>query len=265
MPRTTTASFPSVELHNRSGKGPVVILCEHASPDIPEPYHDLGLDPAHRFSHAAWDPGARDVAMALSRALDAPLVASRVSRLVYDCNRPPEAASAMPERSEVVDVPGNRNLTEAQRAQRIESVYRPFCTAVTQRLEERAASHLPTALITVHSFTPDYHGKPRTVEIGILHDADRRLADAMLAQSHRLAHRQIRRNDPYGPEDGVTHSLKLHGIGHGLANVMIEIRNDLLGTPADASTMADELLLLIEPALAELGFEIPIRGDAHDA
>ena len=256
---------PSVEIHNRQGSGSAVILCEHASHHIPPCYHGLGLKSEHRRSHAAWDPGARAVAVRLSAMLDAPLVASRISRLVYDCNRPPEAPSATPERVEIIDVPGNRGLTKDKRSARVEAVYRPFCKAVTQVITERAAHHFPTVLITIHSFTPRFHGQVRVVEIGILHDDDPRLAEAMLAQAPRLPHRRIRRNAPYGPEDGVTHSLKRHGIGNGLANVMIEIRNDLLATLQGADTLAQELCQLIRPALAALG-EMPAAGeDRQDA
>ncbi|WP_280546612.1 N-formylglutamate amidohydrolase [Halomonas sp. 11-S5] len=258
-------SSPSVEIHNRQANGPVVILCEHASHHIPEPYHDLGLNPAHRCSHAAWDPGARTVAVKLSEMLHAPLVASRISRLVYDCNRPPEAASAMPQRVEIIDVPGNHKLTAAQRSARVEAFYRPFCDAVTSVLVEREAHDIPTVLITIHSFTPNFHGRARAVEIGILHDADQRMADAMLAHSQLLPHRRIQRNVPYGPEDGVTHSLKLHGIDNGLANVMIEIRNDLLATREGEDTLARELSQLILPALVTLGFEPSPREGKPDA
>ncbi len=51
----------------------------------------LGL-PAHELErHIAYDIGAEQVARGLSKRLDAPLVLQRYSRLVYDCNRPPEA------------------------------------------------------------------------------------------------------------------------------------------------------------------------------
>ncbi|SDN60703.1 N-formylglutamate amidohydrolase [Vreelandella arcis] len=265
MGSETEQSHPSVEIRNRHANGPVVILCEHASCHIPLKYQGLGLEPDHRHSHAAWDPGARGVAVKLSKVLHAPMVASRVSRLVYDCNRPPEAASAMPERSEIIDIPGNCNLTAAQRADRVEAVYRPFCDAITSVLASRNAQTIPTVLMTIHSFTPSFHGQARDVEIGVLHDADRRMADAMLAQSHRLPHRNIQRNAPYGPEDGVTHSLKLHGIGNGLPNVMIEIRNDLLATPAEEDCIAQELLQLIDPALATFGVSLPPQGGKQDA
>lgn len=265
MSSASDPSYPSVEIHHRHGQGAVVILCEHASHHIPACYRALGLAPAYRRSHAAWDPGARGVAVSLSERLDAPLVASRISRLVYDCNRPPEAESAMPVCVEVIEVPGNRGLDAAQRAARVEAVYRPFCEAVTEVLAERRARAIPSVLITIHSFTPRFHGERREVEIGILHDADRRLADAMLAQAHRLGQRCIRRNDPYGPEDGVTHSLELHGIGQGLANVMIEVRNDLLATPEDQRGIAEELCRLIVPALASLGAEFIVGEGAADA
>lgn len=243
---------PVVEILNPQGTGAALILCEHASNHIPEKYHGLGLSADARQSHAAWDPGARAVSLNLSKALDAPLVASRISRLVYDCNRPPEAASAMPEKSELIEVPGNRNLSAADRAERTQSIYTPFCQAVTDMIAARQNAGLSTALITIHSFTPIYFGIPRDVEIGILHDSDTQLGDAMLARAAQLPHRQVLRNQPYGPADGVTHSLKIHGLAHGLPNVMIELRNDLLQNPADESTMTDELLTLLRPALADL-------------
>lgn len=242
----------SVEVVHPEGAGGVLLLCEHAARHIPARYNGLGLDAVARDSHAAWDPGARAVALELSRALDAPLVASRVSRLVYDCNRPTEAETAMPQKSELIEVPGNRDLTPAQREERTETVYRPFCAAVSDMIATRRARGLSTVLITIHSFTPIYFGAWRETEIGILHDSDSRLADAMLAGADRLPERRIARNDPYGPEDGVTHSLRLHGIANGLPNVMIELRNDLVGDEAGVAAMAQELMTLIAPALDAL-------------
>ncbi|AWI82956.1 N-formylglutamate amidohydrolase [Alloyangia pacifica] len=235
------------------GRGPALVLCEHASNAIPARYDGLGLHEEDRRSHAAWDPGALALARRLAEALDAPLVSGTVSRLVYDLNRPPEAASAMPTKTETVDVPGNIGLSPEERARRTREVYDPFCAAVTGTVVTRKTLETPFALITVHSFTPCWFGVPREVEIGILHDADSRLADRMLDEASRLPGRCIARNDPYGPEDGVTHSLKLHGIANELPNVMIEVRNDLLADQTGIETIAGELLTLLRPALAGLG------------
>ena len=236
----------AVEILNPDGRGRVVLLCEHASNHIPAEYDALGLSSEAQVSHAAWDPGARALTVLLSEALDAPAVMSRVSRLVYDCNRPPEAPGAMPEKSELIEVPGNKDLSQAAREARTRAVYEPFCKAVSAVLDAR---NRDAVVVTIHSFTPVYFGQARAVEMGLLHDEDSRLVDAMLEQAHRLGHRRIARNDPYGPEDGVTHSLKRHALSRGLANVMVEIRNDLIKTQDDVATLADEVLTLLHPAL----------------
>lgn len=235
-----------MNIENGDASSSIVLVCEHASAYIPDVFENLGLDAGHLTSHAVWDPGAYAVAVGLAERLDAALVSSGVSRLVYDCNRPPEAKDAMPERSEVVDVPGNLGLSEAERQMRVDAYYRPFQAA----LRGQIAKTNDPVVVTIHSFTPTYHGEMRAVEIGILHDTDPRLADAMLqiAPDHSQAITQ--RNAPYGPEDGVTHTLKEHALTYGHLNVMIEIRNDLIATKADQTAMAAMLAPWITAALA---------------
>ena len=242
----------SVEITNPDGQHDVVLACEHASAAIPAQFHDLGLSPDARYSHIAWDPGALITAQFISKLLDAPLVHSRVSRLVYDCNRAPSSLSAMPETSEIYSVPGNRNLSEQERDRRAQSYYVPFRDALSKTL---AAKQHPPVLVTIHSFTPNYHGRQREVEIGILHDSDTRLADALLKVAVTDESENdyiIRRNEPYGPDDDVTHTLQNHAIPANYLNVMIEIRNDLLSTSEACEVVAKSLARWLEKALKKL-------------
>ncbi|QCO55840.1 N-formylglutamate amidohydrolase [Pseudorhodobacter turbinis] len=239
----------AVDVVNPEGKSRVVLLCEHASNRFPEVFGDLGLAADDIESHAAWDPGALALAKRLSQHLDAPLVASTVSRLIYDCNRPPEAPSATPVKSELIEVPGNADLSPAEKAQRVAEVYDPFCAAVAKVLDARDAG---TIVVTVHSFTPVYFGQHRKVELGLLHDKDSRLVDLMLEQRAALPHRVVERNQPYGPDDGVTHSLQKHAVSRGCPNVMLELRNDLLTTDENVETIANEILTLLIPAIEKL-------------
>lgn len=236
-----------VETIRPGASSPVVLVCEHASARIPDAYDALGLAAEDRFSHAVWDPGAEALARAMSSDLDASLVAGRVSRLIYDCNRPPTSERATPDRSELIPVPGNFGLTSTQRATRTEAVYDPFKAAVAAALD----AHKDPVLVTVHSFTPTYFDKPRLTQIGLLHDTDARLVDAMLAHAAPLRWR-VDRNAPYGPGDGVTHTLQAHALPRGIANVMIEVRNDLLTTDQAVTDMAAALTTLLKPALADL-------------
>jgi predicted N-formylglutamate amidohydrolase len=240
---------PAARVLNPRGHAPAVLVCEHASRFIPAALGGLGLDDNAARSHAAWDIGALELSVELMGALDAPLVHSRVSRLAYDCNRPPSRDDAMPKTSEVFAVPGNMGLTEDQRSQRIREVYYPFRHLLASTLDARP---IPPVLITIHSFTPVYQGQSRSVELGILHDDDTRLADVMLGLADNHTQFVTRRNEPYGPQDGVTHTLRKHGISNNLLNVMIEIRNDLIATGEQCRVMAKMLHGLIVESLAQV-------------
>jgi predicted N-formylglutamate amidohydrolase len=236
-----------VALENSDARGRVILVCEHASRRLPKTLGTLGLTQEALESHIAWDPGALAVSRNMAKSLDATLVFQRFSRLVYDCNRPPESPAAMPEKSEVFDISGNIGLDQAARDARTEALYFPFREKLSRLVESRIAAGRAPVIVTMHSFTPVYFGKPRAVEIGILHDSDARLADAMLAAAGTQSLYNIRRNEPYGPEDGVTHTLKEHGLSNGLLNVMIEVRNDLIRDEVDQGVVADYLAgLLIE-------------------
>ena len=220
------ATMPDSVVNTRHphGRSAVLLVCEHASRFIPDGLSNLGLDADSAQSHIAWDPGALAVARQLSDSLDATLIAQNVSRLVYDCNRPPESDQAIRPVSEVYNIPGNAALTASQRNERTDYIYRPFQKALAEAVRTRPQ----TVLVTIHSFTPIFNGAPRAVEVGILHDTDPRMADVMLEAASIDPTFKVERNAPYGPEDGVTHTLVEHALPRGLLNVMIEVRNDLL-------------------------------------
>lgn len=267
IPSDDDQSDSAVEVFNGSGAAPFLIVCEHASNFIPDDYAGLGLDGAGSNAHVAWDPGALGTARRVAEALGAPLVASRMSRLLHDCNRPAASPEAMPARSEAWIIPGNAGLTEAERQARARRIYVPFHEAVTKQLDRLCGQDDAPALITIHTFTPVYFGQVREVEIGILHDADSRLADAMLAIAGgaRSSH-DVRRNEPYAAVDGVTHTLKVHALPRGLANVMIEVRNDLVSTEGEQASMGDWLAHWIAEAAATIragmSGSIEMRGGA---
>jgi predicted N-formylglutamate amidohydrolase len=210
---------------NGGGRSPFVLVCEHASNRLPKSLGTLGLPESELQRHIAWDIGAEQVARLLSRRIDAPLVLQRYSRLAYDCNRPPDSADAMPEISETTDIPGNRHLSPDDKLMRTREIYRPFHATIADLLDRRAAEGTRSVVVTIHSFTPVYKSQPRAVELGILHDRDRGLADKLITSFPTV---DARLNEPYGPDDGVLHTLNLHAAPRALRHAMIEIRNDFL-------------------------------------
>jgi predicted N-formylglutamate amidohydrolase len=188
------------------------------------------------------------VAKRMSVQMDAPLVHGGVSRLVYDCNRPPEAPGAMPSRSEDIDIPANARMTPDEHQARIDRVYQPFREALSKLIRQHRATL--ELMVTVHSFTPVYLGKRRQVELGILHGVDDRFAAAMMAHKAVENPYVTMLNQPYSAADGVAHTLDVQALPNGLLNVMIEVRNDLIRTPAQQAAVADCLVPWIEHTLS---------------
>ena len=251
MPQVAVEPFvPVIERADATGR--FIFVCEHASNHIPSAYGTLGLDEDQRRAHIAWDPGALGVARRLADLLSGVLIHAPVSRLIYDCNRAPDMAGAMPTRSELHDIPGNTALSVQERLARTEAVYLPWVSTLHSLIARRIASGLNPVVVTIHSFTPVYFGKKRLVEFGIIHDEDRSLSVAVLTAAQKLTRLNAQLNAPYSAADDVTHTLRLHATPYGLPNVMPELRNDLIATPDAQETMAAQLAPVLNMGLAEI-------------
>ncbi|MCC0039175.1 MAG: N-formylglutamate amidohydrolase [Brucellaceae bacterium] len=242
-----------VAIERPQGGSRILLVCEHASNRMPRSLGTLGMVADALESHVAWDIGALGVSLRLSEILDATLIHQRYSRLVYDCNRPPEATDSIPEKSEVFHIPANANLTLDERRDRARVLYTPFQEAIGAELDRRVAERREKpVLVTVHSYTGRYFGADRDPATGILHDEDSRLADAMLDIASRTSGVAYRRNHPYGPEDGVTHTLRRQALPRGIPNVMIEICNAHIADEAGQDEWAERLADLLTAAIERL-------------
>jgi predicted N-formylglutamate amidohydrolase len=249
----TAALFDSpFAIHNGNGCGALVLVCEHASNRVPERYRRLGLSENDLQRHIAWDMGALEVAQACAERLDAPLVHATWSRLLLDLNRPLDADDSIVAHSEDTPIPGNHELATDERRLRQDAIYQPFHRALEQLIDARLAHGQATALLSVHSFTPRYHGFARPWHVGVLAERDRRLADDLLTAFRADPDLCVGDNQPYAPKQGVYHSMDRHGQQRGLACAMIELRNDLIAHATTQRAWADRLCAALTPALARL-------------
>jgi predicted N-formylglutamate amidohydrolase len=239
-----------IEITPRDGS--LVLICEHASNAFPPDWGDLGLTEAERSAHIAYDPGALALAEQLAILLDATLISAKVSRLIYDLNRPPHSSGAMPETSERHAIAGNRALPDAARIARTTAIYVPFHNAVRAHIAERLAARRVTQIVTVHSFTPVYFGAQRETEFGVIHDLDSDLAHAIVEIAQTTTSLKTELNQPYSAADEVTHTLALHATAMRIPNAMLEIRNDLIATSETQAAMAQTLAPVLRAALARL-------------
>ena len=237
---------------NPQGRGPFVILCDHASNRIPDAFQSFGFAEDALQTHIAWDRGALSVARILSAKLDAPLFWPDTSRLIIDCNRAPDASSLIVTESEGRPVPANRVLSKEERSRRFDHIHAPYHDAIDSCLDRRRADRRPTALIAIHSFTPVYFGKARPWQVGILFDDDRRLADLLIGGFESDPALTVGVNEPYSPADGVYYTLRRHAQPQGLPSVMIEIRNDEIGDEASQRSWAEQLADILFAATPRL-------------
>jgi predicted N-formylglutamate amidohydrolase len=241
---------PAFELLNDAGRAPVLIVCDHASRAVPRRLHGLGLDEAVLMRHIGWDIGAAEVARRLCAALDAPAVLSGYSRLVVDCNRFPEHASAIPEVSDGVPVPGNRGLAETDRARRLAACFEPYHRAIARRLAAFAARGISPAILSVHSFTPVMNGAARPWHIGVLWDRDPRIPVPLMARLGADPNRIVGDNQPYSAREPVGYTMRAHADPAGLPHALLEIRQDLIDTASGAEEWAAILAECLHPILA---------------
>ena len=241
---------PPFTVHNEGGKAPLLLLCDHASRAVPCLLGDLGIGDAELSRHIGWDIGGLDAALALSEALDAPLVASGYSRLVIDCNRWPGGEGSTPEVSDGTRVPANIGLTPEQVEARAAACFWPYHREVDRHLDRLAGAGGQVALMVVHSFTPVMAGFERPWHVGVLWNDDPRLPEPLLAELRRDASLVVGDNEPYSARASYEYTLTAHARPRRLPHCSIEIRQDLLATPAQARDWGRRLAPAIGAAVA---------------
>jgi predicted N-formylglutamate amidohydrolase len=240
---------PPVTPHNISGTSRFLLIGDHAGCAIPAPLGDLGLPESERLRHIGWDIGIAGLGRALSRRLDAAFVAQHYSRLVIDCNRDPGSVGAMPEVSDGTTIPANSALSAAERAARIAAIHAPYHQAIAAVLDARAAAGQATIFVALHSFTPVFGGVARPWQAGVLHGGgDTRFSHAVLARLAAEGDLTVGDNEPYSM-DGTDHTVPRHCFPRGLPYLELEVRQDLLASPAQQDDWAKRLeRILIEAA-----------------
>jgi predicted N-formylglutamate amidohydrolase len=236
-----SADVPPVLEQNAAGRSPFLLTCDHYGRSIPRSLGDLGLPASELTRHIAWDIGIAGVAEALSKKLDAHLIAQRYSRLVIDCNRPPQAASSIPRISEATVIPANEGLARDAAGTRRKLIFDPYHRRIAEVIEARLRDSIPTLLVSLHSFTPVYAGITRPWHIGTLYHRDTRLAPLLLKLLRGEPDLVVGDNEPYAVSDETDYTIPVHAEARGLMNTGIEIRQDLITDQAGQEAWADRL------------------------
>jgi predicted N-formylglutamate amidohydrolase len=186
----------------------------------------------------------------LAALLDCPAVLTTFSRLLIDPNRGADDPTLIMRISDGAIVPGNARVEAVEAERRRVGYWQPYRDHVSTLLDEMLSAGPVPALIAIHSFTPTWKGQPRPWHVGILWDADDRLArptiNALVADDKLM----VGDNEPYdGALEGDT--MYHHGTMRGLPHMLVEVRQDLVADAADEAAWAERLARILSPVLAE--------------
>ena len=227
----------------------LLILCEHASNSVPEDLGRLGVAEKEFARHIAYDIGAAGVTRRLASLLNVPAVLTTFSRLIIDPNRGRADPTLVMRLSDGAIVPGNARIGPSGVAERIRRFYDPFDRVVDAAVEKAQRLGAPPMILTMHSFTPYWRGVARPWQVGVLYHRDERLSRPLIellrADPSGLT---VGDNEPYGgglPGD----TIDRHATRRGLANALIEIRQDLIAGGEGQEEWAQIFARLLRPML----------------
>jgi predicted N-formylglutamate amidohydrolase len=254
-------AFAAVERVEGALDAGAIVICDHASNRLPAAYGDLGLSRGALERHIAWDIGAAWLTRRLARLLGAPAVLSTFSRLLIDPNRGADDPTLVMRLSDGAIVPGNARVDAAEIERRRAAFWAPYREAVAGTVDAMSATGRAPAVVSIHSFTPVWREAARPWKIGVLWDMDPRLPTPLLealAAEPDLAPAQecVGDNEPY---DGALAGDTIDAIAtaRGLANALIEVRQDLIATESGAHAWAERLARLLAPILARPALHAP--------
>ena len=248
-----TSSEPSpFYVVNPLAQTPILLVCDHASCRFPQALGDMGLDPFARRCHLAIDIGAGKLTESLAKSLGVTAVIAQYSRLIVDCNRQLMDPGAFLEYGDGILVPGNRNLTQADKDARANAIYWPYHHAIDEQIKRLRAVGPSPAFISMHSFTPVLNGISRAVELSVLWDQDPRVAEIFLGE-FRAAGFLTGDNEPYSGRAPQDFTIDHHAEEGGLPHVGIEVRQDLIDDIAGVDEIAPVMHRIIESIPERIG------------
>ena len=178
----------------------LIITCEHAGNTVPKKYQPLFIQSEDALnSHEGWDPGAWNIAQYLGHQLNEVPFGCHTTRLLIEANRSLHSNQLFSRYT--------THLNAVEKEILIKEVYNPYRQNIQLKIDQLKK---PVLHLSIHSFTPLYHGKERTVELGLLFDPERKLENEFCRNLKSELNRivpdlKVMDNEPYlGIDDGLT-------------------------------------------------------------
>jgi len=151
-----------------------------------------------------------------------------------------------------VPIPGNRSLSQEDRAQRAAEIFTPYHAAIDDLIAAKRQAGQRPSILSLHSFTPVMNGFVRPWHVGVLWHRDPAIPVPLMARLAREPDLCVGDNEPYSGRDEHGYSIIVHGEKLDLPHALIEIRQDLIADPAGVQYWAKTLVRVLKDVLAGL-------------
>ncbi len=226
----------AVETIVGDGNERFVLTCEHAGVALPPPWRWSEEDMWLVDTHWACDIGAAAFTRVLAAHAAAPAVLSTFTRLLVDPNRPLDSDTLFRGEAEGRAIALNASVDQAEAARRLDGFYWPYHRAASRMVGASRAE----VVLGIHTFTSNYEGNSRSLEVGVLFDREDELG-SRLVDHLRQAGFVAAPNEPYSGKEGLAYSPVLHADEFGKRALEIEARQDLIVDAEFSRQLADSL------------------------
>ncbi len=232
----------------------IVISSEHTGNEIPIDFKKAFANAKEKLeTHWGYDIGASFLALEISKILKSVIYETKVSRLLVDCNRSLYRDDLFSEFS--------RDFNNEIKQEILANYYYPH----RNRVEEYVSQHQKQSTVihlSIHTFTPNWKGKERQVDIGLLFDEDRKNESALCnlwkeELQKLLPAKKVKHNSPYqGAPDGLTAHLRKIFTDDSYMGIEIEVNQKYVGSSV-INGIAKALIETLKTSLLKLDYRIP--------
>ena len=228
----------------------VLITCEHAHNVLPPPYNWGESDSQFSPTHWAFDIGARETTIELAQRIGAVAILAKYSRLLLDANRLITSDTLFRTHCDGTELELNKNISIEERYNRINKYHAPFYHVLGEAVQELE----PSFILSIHTFTPNYQGSIREVEIGVLYEEENvDIASYMVKEFSKRGY-DARFNEPWSGCVGIlagnvaacTYSMAKPRI----RGIELEIRNDLASNPESRERIVELIVGMLTHILS---------------
>lgn len=219
-----------------------LVTCEHAGNQLPHVYQKYFIN-AERVleSHEGWDPGALSLAEDITSALKCDLLSYPYSRLLIEVNRSIWHHQLFSRFTRDLDSHGRMYL--------INTYYQPYRQKVEDIIKKYVIDGLQVIHLSIHSFTSNYFGQQRDVQIGLLFDPQRnsesKFCEDWMAYLKEKSLLDVRLNEPYqGADDGFTTYLRTQFADEHYLGIELEVSQGIISQQATHQLIEESLLAI---------------------